>query len=105
MTALRVVLAALAVCFAVLIVWAVFAGDFGAAGAWLTSDPWGIVTLADLYLGLLLSAFVIAVMERNWRAILWIAPIPILGNLWTAVWFVLRFPALLGPNRALKPRR
>lgn len=105
MTVLRIVLAVLAVCFAGLIVWAVMAGDFAAAGAWLTGDPWGIVTLADLYLGFLLSAVVIAAMERSWRAVVWIAPIPFLGNLWTIIWFILRFPALLARIPALKTRR
>lgn len=100
MRALRLGLAILAAALAGLIVWAVLAGDFGEAGRWLTSDPWGIVTLADLYLGFVLAAVVIAALERRWTAVLWIAPIPILGNVWTAIWFVLRFPALLRRNRA-----
>ncbi len=102
MTALRILLAVLAACFAGLIVRAVLAGDFWAAGAWLTTDPWGIVTLADLYLGFLLSSVVIVAAERNWRAALWIAPIPFLGNIWTIVWFILRFPALLARIHAPK---
>lgn len=103
MTVLRIILAFLATAFAVLIVWAVPAGDFAAAGAWLTSDPWGIVTLADLYFGFLLSAVVIAAFERRWVAILWIAPIPIIGNLWTALWFIVRFPVVLSRNPGRKP--
>lgn len=95
MNPLRIVLSVLAVAFAALIAWAVVAGDFSEAGRWLTSDPWGIVTLADLYFGFLLSAIVIASLERRWTAVFWIAPIPFLGNLWTAVWFIVRFRALL----------
>lgn len=102
MAVLRIILSILAVGLAGLILWAVLVGDFRAAGAWLTGDPWGIVTLADLYLGFLLSAVVIAAMERNWKAVLWIAPIPVLGNLWTIVWFVVRFPGLM--ERKLAPR-
>jgi len=105
MTALRIILAMLAVWFAGLIVRAVLAGDFAQAGNWLLSDPWGIVTLADLYLGFLLSALVIVAVERSWRAVLWIAPIPVLGNLWTIVWFIVRFPVLLGRKPASKPDR
>jgi len=101
MAMLRILFAFLAAGLAGLIVWAVIAGDFRAAGAWLTADPWGIVTLADLYLGFFLSAVVIAAMERNWKAALWIAPIPVLGNLWTIVWFIVRFPGLL--DRKLAP--
>jgi hypothetical protein len=96
MTILRLMLALFGAAFGLLIVWAIAIGDFAAAGNWLTSDPWGIVTLADLYFGFLLSAVVIACMERNWRAALWIAPIPFLGNVWTVVWFIVRFPRLLG---------
>jgi hypothetical protein len=79
----------------VLIANAVLNGNFSTAGAWLTSDPWGIVTLADLYLGFLLSAILIAIVERSWLAVIWIVPIPFLGNFWTAIWFVLRIPKLL----------
>jgi hypothetical protein len=103
MTVLRIILAIFATAFAALIVWAVIVGDFATAGAWLTSDPWGIVTLADLYFGFLLSAVVIAAFERRWAAILWIAPIPIIGNLWTAIWFIMRFPVVLSRITGRKP--
>lgn len=95
MTALRVLLGLIGLMLAGVIVWAFAAGDFAAASAWLSGEPWGIVTLFDLYLGFLLSAVVIAVMERHWTAALWIAPIPVLGNVWTVVWFVTRFPVLV----------
>ncbi len=77
-----------------LIIFAVRSGDFWAAGHWLTSDPWGIVTIVDLYFGLTVSAAVIGLFERNWKALLWIIPLPFLGNVWTIVWFVLRLPEL-----------
>lgn len=86
-------LAALA--FAALIFWAVGAGNFSAAGAWLTSQPWGLVTLVDLYIGFALIAVIIALFERTkLRAALWILPLPFLGNLWTLVWFVFALPGL-----------
>ncbi|WP_291843642.1 hypothetical protein [Maricaulis sp.] len=75
----------------VLIVWAVRNGDFGAAGAWLTAQPWGIVTLADLYFGFLISAVLIAGFEDDWRwALVWILPLPVLGNVWAGVWLCVR---------------
>ena len=78
-----------------LIIWAVRAGGFSAAGDWLTGEPWGIVTLTDLYFGFVLSALVIAATERRWLpALLWIAPIFVLGNIWTGLWFVMRWPEL-----------
>ncbi len=78
-----------------LIIWAVRAGDFGGAGDWLTGEPWGIVTLGDLYFGFALSALVIAATERRWLpALFWILPIFVLGNVWTGLWFILRWPEL-----------
>jgi hypothetical protein len=56
MRALQFVLAVLALGFAGLIVYAIADGSFSQAGAWLISQPWGQVTLADLYLGFVLGA-------------------------------------------------
>lgn len=92
---LRLLLAGLGLLVAGTIVWAMAIGDFSAAGTWLTTDPWGIVTLADLYFGFVLSALVIAGFERRWPAVFWILPIPFLGNVWTVIWFVVRLPELM----------
>ena len=74
-----------------LIVRAIQTGGFGAAGAWLSSHPWGWVTLGDLYFGFLIAAFFIAGIERNWRwALFWILPLPVLGNVWAGLWLCLR---------------
>lgn len=94
MTIARIALALLGTAFAGLIVWAMGAADFWASFDAITADPWGLVTLADLYLGFLLAAIVIGHFERGWRAVLWILPLPFLGNVWTVIWFVLRLPAL-----------
>ena len=95
MAIFRSLLGLAALAFAALIVWAAKAGDFSGAGTWLTSHPWGIVTLIDLYIGFAISAVVIALFERRtWRAILWILPLPILGNVWTLVWLAFALPDL-----------
>lgn len=74
-----------------LIVWAVIVGDFSAAGDFLLGKPWGIVAMADLYLGFLLIALVIYLVEPDTRiALAWIVPIFVLGNIVTVLWFVLR---------------
>lgn len=88
MTLLRTVLGMAGIVFAGLIVWAIMTGDFATEGRWLTSNPWGIVTLFDLYFGFVLSAIVIALFERSARAWFWILPIPFLGNVWVVIWFV-----------------
>ena len=90
----RTLLLVLSLAFAALIVRAVISGDFRAEGAWLVSHAWGIVSLADLYIGFLISAIVIAFFEKPKAAALWIIPIPLLGNVWTLIWLALRLPKL-----------
>lgn len=77
-----------------LIAYAIGKGDFWQEGAWLTSNAWGLVTLADLYLGFAVSAFFIAAFERRFQSLLWIIPLPFLGNVWTVVWLAVRMPEI-----------
>lgn len=80
------------------IVWAsMTAGQsLGEAIAWLTSGPWGVVTLIDLYLGFLFIAILIWLLEPNKLiALAFIAPMPFLGNVWAAVWMVWRLAGLV----------
>ena len=66
----------------------------------MTSDPWTVVTLVDLYLGFILSAVVILLAEKRLAVgLLWAAPVFLLGNVWTAVWFILRLPSLVARLR------
>ena len=95
MKLLQAIIAAATFGLGVLIIIAVADRSFLEAGNWLFSEPWGLVTLADLYLGFLLSALIIWFFEpRTVNALIWILPIPVLGNLWTAVWFIIRLPHL-----------
>lgn len=95
MKLLQVALAAAILALSALIVFAIADGSFSQAGRWLTSEPWGLVTLADLYFGFVLSALVIWFFEsRRLVALIWILPIPFLGNIWAALWFLVRLPHL-----------
>ncbi len=95
MQTIRLLIAFLAIAFAILIVWAIGTDSFSQAGAWLVSQPWGLVTLADLYFGFFLCAVVIWCFEENpGMRLLWILPIPFLGNVWTALWFIIRLPQI-----------
>ncbi len=59
------------------------------------SEPWSLVTLIDLYLGFFLGATVICLFEKSSIArLFWAAPIFVLGNIWTTLWFVWRLPEL-----------
>lgn len=94
MSLVRAIVAALAAVLTALIVRAIQTGDFWAAGNWLTTDIWGIVTLTDLYLGLFLAAIAMALAEKPLAAAFWIVPLPFLGNVWTALWVIVRLPEL-----------
>lgn len=98
---MRLLAGILGVALAVLIVWAIAVGDFGAAGDFLLQKPWGIVTLSDLYLGFVLCAAVIYIVETNKViALIWLIPIFVLGNVVTAAWFALRgLPKLVAAFR------
>ncbi len=88
---IRLLFLLLSAVLAVLIVWAVRAGDFLAAGDFLTEKPWGIVTLFDLYFGFIITAVVIGWTERKVLiSLFWIAPLFVLGNVWAGAWLLLR---------------
>lgn len=55
-------------------------GDFAAEGAVLTSMPWGIVSLVDLYVGFTLFSAWIVYREKSIPAtVLWIIAVMTLG--------------------------
>jgi hypothetical protein len=66
------------------------AGDFGAEGAILTSLPWGIVSLVDLYVGFtLFSAWIVYREKSILAAILWIVAVMTLGAFATSGYILL----------------
>lgn len=89
--ALAVLLAALIVGLLVLFVvsmreMSLLAGLRNVASTW-----WGITTLADLGIGLVVVAlWMIALERRPMRAFAWILALLLLGNLTTAVYLLLR---------------
>lgn len=57
----------------------------------VASDPWGIVTLLDLGVGLLFIAVWLALMEPSpWRAAAWIIALFLLGNVVTLTFLLSR---------------
>jgi hypothetical protein len=93
------ILAALAgLALAASIYWAGFVMDSPLATGFaaVTAEPWGWVTLIDLYVGFILFAIIIALVEKKWWvAALWIAPLPFLGNIVAALWLVVRASLLV----------
>lgn len=64
------------------VVYAIAYGDFSNEGALLTSIPWGIVSLIDLYLGLILISLWAFYREDNKKTgFIWMVLIIALGNM------------------------
>jgi hypothetical protein len=103
MTVLRILLALGGAVLLALIVWASFAADIGASFSEMIEDPWGVVALFDLYLGFLMFAPVIWLLEPDRRiALAFILPLPFLGNVWAVVWLVWRLGRIAAAGGAMK---
>jgi len=100
MNVLRAAIGILGLALLALVVWAAFAmpelhGTFLDQLAVVTTLPWGIAGLADLYVGFFFFAVIVFLTERSWLiAVAWSLPIFLLGNIWAAVWLVIRLPHL-----------
>lgn len=100
MTIIRAAIGILGLALLGVVLWAAFAlgdlhGSLADQLAVLSTLPWGVATLADLYVGFLLFAILVFLTERSWLvALLWAAPVFVIGNIWTALWFVIRLPHL-----------
>jgi hypothetical protein len=69
--------------------WGFTTGDFWREGAILTSLPWGVISIIDVYTGGALFAGWIAYRERSVpRTALWVALIVVLGH-WSTSLYVL----------------
>ncbi|HKI99492.1 MAG TPA: DUF1475 family protein [bacterium] len=71
--------------------WAGARQALGDGFAAVTAQPWGLVTLLDLYVGFAFVAVWIYVLERNWLVTLgWAVALCVLGNVTTLVYLLLR---------------
>ena len=67
-------------------------GDFGADGALILANPWGIVSLVDLYTGFVLFSMWIYFRESNLAiAGIWIIAMMILGFFTGAIYVLYAF--------------
>lgn len=103
MTLIRILCAIGGLVLLAAIIWAsLTAGQsLAEAVAWLISEPWGVVSLVDLYLSFFFVAVLIWCLEtKKAIALLFILPLPFLGHVWSAVWMVWRLAALLRARNA-----
>ncbi len=55
-------------------------GNFSADGGEILANPWGIVSMVDLYTGFTLFSIWIAYREKSvWRAVIWVVLMMVLG--------------------------
>jgi len=65
-------------------------GDFSRDGAELLANPWGIVSVVDLYVGFIIFSMWIAFREKNtFLAIIWIILMMVFGFLTACVYILL----------------
>ena len=92
---MRIVYAIMFVALTGCMAWGVIAGDADAYLARLPQDVWLQVTLADLYAGIAVYAALVWCIERSvTRTLLWVLPALPLGNLWTLVYVIARWPTI-----------
>jgi hypothetical protein len=79
------------IALSIAIVWAFGKADFWASAVQVTANPWGLVTLIDLYAGFIITGVIIAAIER-WRPWAWgmLGMALVLGNVVYALWGVAR---------------
>ncbi len=66
-------------------------GDFFEDGSVLLNNPWGVVSLVDLYVGFMLFSIWIFIREPSWMAkIIWIVLMMVFGFLTGSVYVFLK---------------
>jgi uncharacterized membrane protein (DUF373 family) len=98
---MRFVFLAAALILAAAIIWAMATASFSASFAKIGNDPWGVVTLIDLYSAFLVSGFVIWRFEPSRLLALALIVLTLgLGSLVPLLWLAFRAgPVLLGARR------
>jgi len=101
MTPLRFVFLAAALVLAAAIIWAGATASFSASFAKIANDPWGVVTLIDLYAAFLVSGFLIWRFEPSRPLALGLIVLTLgLGSLVPLLWLAFRAgPALIAARR------
>lgn len=96
MTLLRALLVLLAAGLLVAIVEAFTTAAFFASFAEVAADPWGFVGLLDLYLGFVVFAVLLVLLEPSrGLALLLVVATFLLGNLVSLIWLAWRLPLLV----------
>lgn len=90
MTIKRIVAIVLALTLSAAIVWAMGLKPLSVSFGEMIRDPWGVVTLIDLYSGFVAFALVVALVEKPWVAALLFVALCVLGNVVSLFWLAFR---------------
>lgn len=90
MTLRRIIAVLFGTTLAIAIVWALGEKSLSASFGEMIRDPWGVVTLIDLYSGFIAFALLIAFFETPWVTVLLFALLCVLGNVVSLGWLVFR---------------
>jgi hypothetical protein len=98
---IRTLCLVLAVILLAAIGWAALTANFWESFGRIIADPWGVVTLIDLYIGFILISIVIYAVERG-RFVAWLVIVPtfFIGNVIPALWLAWRAARLLTHGQA-----
>jgi hypothetical protein len=77
------------------IIWAFKSAPFWASFDLITENPWGKVTLIDLYSGFVAFAIVIGLVDGLWVGLIAFLLLCVLGNVVSLAWLALHGFALL----------
>lgn len=80
----------LALVLTVAIVWAMGQKPIGESFSQMIRDPWGVVTLIDLYWGFIAFAVVVSWFEKPWVAGVLFVLLCVLGNVVSLLWIAFR---------------
>ena len=96
MTQTRIALIAVAIVLTGLIISAMGQANLLESFAPIAADPWGLVSLIDLYAGFLAAAVLVWLLEPDKR-LRWLVIVPlfVLGNPILLIWLALRLPTLV----------
>jgi hypothetical protein len=90
MTPKRIVSLLFAGLLTIAIIWAIGQKPIGESFGAMIRDPWGVVTLIDLYAGFIAFVLVIAFYEKPWVAAVLFGLLCVLGNIVSLGWLAFR---------------
>ena len=104
MTPLRICLLVAAAILSGAIFWAAHAAPWFAGFSTVLANPWGVVTLIDLYAGFLFAGAMIWLIEPNKRLAATLILITlVLGNVVPLMWLALRGQRVIGLGLLNRP--